>query len=448
MESRRAVHAVGVEQRDRRIAERRRALDERFGQRRTLQKAEGRRGVEFDVQGRGEIRRRSGVRISVERDDREWLAVESAVNHTPSTNHCSESRSRKHPIRHTIGQRHVPLVAIPADVRLLACCAHRSSTILPMSATDRRSRSTPPPSMPRRSIVTRDGLAISTRDTCRTGCRNRRSARATGDAMHQAKASGSGRQAPAWLVEARSWRKWLHRKCAGLPGVDERRATAARVAHQRLQPRDERRELLRRRQRPREQRKLHDAAGCRIDGHHHAIDGCRRRMRFEIEQQQRAQRRASRIGTGSCSDVVTSHAALVLTRCSRTCRTAAPRSRRSRCADSGSSSRPSTNESGSSPSIGHSRSSACSKRSSGTAGTSGATSSPRASRCQRTPSCPRRAATSSGGSAANRRAYASPIAATWQSIPWDRSGRSNRSAVREAVREGVERALQPRLQTQ
>jgi hypothetical protein len=39
-----------------------------------------------------------------------------------------------------------------------------------------------------------------------------------------------------------------------------------------------------------------------------------------------------------------------VTRCSLTCRTAAPRSRRSRCADSGSMRRPSTNESGSSPS--------------------------------------------------------------------------------------------------
>ena len=51
MESRRAVHAIGVEQRERGIAERGRALDERFGQRRSLQEAEGRRGVELDVHG-------------------------------------------------------------------------------------------------------------------------------------------------------------------------------------------------------------------------------------------------------------------------------------------------------------------------------------------------------------------------------------------------------------
>ena len=52
MKPRRAVHAVGIEQRQRRIAERGRALDERLGQRGALEKAEGRRGVEFDVHGR------------------------------------------------------------------------------------------------------------------------------------------------------------------------------------------------------------------------------------------------------------------------------------------------------------------------------------------------------------------------------------------------------------
>jgi hypothetical protein len=48
----RAIDAVGVEQRQRRIVECGSALDERFGKRCTLQKAEGRRGVEFDVHGR------------------------------------------------------------------------------------------------------------------------------------------------------------------------------------------------------------------------------------------------------------------------------------------------------------------------------------------------------------------------------------------------------------
>jgi hypothetical protein len=49
VEARRAVDAVGVEQRERGIAERRRALDERFGERGALEKAEGGGGVELDV---------------------------------------------------------------------------------------------------------------------------------------------------------------------------------------------------------------------------------------------------------------------------------------------------------------------------------------------------------------------------------------------------------------
>ena len=107
--------------------------------------------------------------------------------------------------------------------------------------------------------------------------------------------------------------------------------------------------------------------------------------------------RASRMGVGSCS---VRSCTVRVTRCSRTCRTAAPRPRRSRCAASGSINRPSTKESGSRPSIGHSRSIACSKRSSGTTGRSGRGSSPRASRCHRTPCCPSRAAMASGGNAA------------------------------------------------
>ena len=52
VKARRAVHAVAIEQRERGIAERRRAIDERFGKRRALEKAEGGGGVEFDVMRR------------------------------------------------------------------------------------------------------------------------------------------------------------------------------------------------------------------------------------------------------------------------------------------------------------------------------------------------------------------------------------------------------------
>ncbi len=49
MKARRAVDAVAIEQRERGIAERGRALDERFGQRRAAEERKRRRGVELDV---------------------------------------------------------------------------------------------------------------------------------------------------------------------------------------------------------------------------------------------------------------------------------------------------------------------------------------------------------------------------------------------------------------
>ena len=53
MESRRAIHAVGVEQRQRGIPQRRRALHQRLGERRSLEKAECGRGVKLDVHRAG-----------------------------------------------------------------------------------------------------------------------------------------------------------------------------------------------------------------------------------------------------------------------------------------------------------------------------------------------------------------------------------------------------------
>jgi hypothetical protein len=50
VETGRAIHAVGIDLGERRVAERRGTLDERFRQRCALQKAEGRRGVKFYVQ--------------------------------------------------------------------------------------------------------------------------------------------------------------------------------------------------------------------------------------------------------------------------------------------------------------------------------------------------------------------------------------------------------------
>jgi hypothetical protein len=51
MKARRTVYPVGIEQRERRVAERGGPLDERLGQRGAAQKTEGGRGVKFDVSG-------------------------------------------------------------------------------------------------------------------------------------------------------------------------------------------------------------------------------------------------------------------------------------------------------------------------------------------------------------------------------------------------------------
>jgi hypothetical protein len=51
VKARGAVDAVAIEQRQRGIAEVGRAIDERLGERRALEKAEGGRGVKLDVHG-------------------------------------------------------------------------------------------------------------------------------------------------------------------------------------------------------------------------------------------------------------------------------------------------------------------------------------------------------------------------------------------------------------
>ena len=84
--------------------------------------------------------------------------------------------------------------------------------------------------------------------------------------------------------------EWLHRKRPGLPRVDHCRRSAARLSHERMETCHERGDLFRRGQRTRQQRELHDASRRRIHGHRHAIDGGSGRIRFQIEQCQRAQR--------------------------------------------------------------------------------------------------------------------------------------------------------------
>ena len=63
IELRRAVEAVAIEQRQRRIAQLGRALDERRGQRRAVEKRKGRRGMKLDVHDVGASARVRGARV-------------------------------------------------------------------------------------------------------------------------------------------------------------------------------------------------------------------------------------------------------------------------------------------------------------------------------------------------------------------------------------------------
>ncbi len=115
--------------------------------------------------------------------------------------------------------------------------------------------------------------------------------------------------------------------------------------------------------------------------------------------------RASRIGAGSSSRRVTTSR---VTSVSESTIADALRSACSSDADSGSSSRARTNESGSSASIGHSSSIDASNRAASTCGTSGPSSRPQAMRCRTGPAAPNRACKSAGASAATSPSVLSP----------------------------------------
>ena len=189
-----------------------------------------------------------------------------------------------------------------------------------------------------------------------------------------------------------------HRERAGAIRIHRHRRSALAFTHEGLQARDERRDQS-------------GAGSARVSsdswtmrpgvGSMESVTasmpaGCG--VRFEIEQQQRAQHFGSRIGAGSCR----------LRRCRsrvtsrrRRCKDAA-RSRCSRRWHNGSSSRARTNESGSRVRDGPSR---FERRLEGLFFECGherpRTSSPRARRCQRMPSCPSRSERSTAGSAAS-----------------------------------------------
>jgi hypothetical protein len=90
--------------------------------------------------------------------------------------------------------------------------------------------------------------------------------------------------------------KGIHLEGARTMRINGHGAADTILSHQGAQAREQRRKLLWSRMRAREQRVLHDAARGRVDDDRHAIDCSGRRVRFEIEQQERAQR--SRITNG------------------------------------------------------------------------------------------------------------------------------------------------------
>ena len=197
---RRAVDAVAIEERQRGIAELRRAIDERFRKRGALKKAEGGGGVELDV-----IRTSSVSPL--------WL-INDRIDEPPVGVPIA-----KDPVDRAVAERDVPLVAVPEASRhfLLSRGAHplphalaslglaaleplqrlkaaapgpesRSSfslggaravaagigaswypTILPTCATGRQT--VPFPANPRRSVVTRTGRSSSTATRAGTGWR-------------------------------------------------------------------------------------------------------------------------------------------------------------------------------------------------------------------------------------------------------------------------------------
>jgi hypothetical protein len=91
MKPRRTVDAVAIEKRERRIPELGGAIHQRFGKRRTLQKAEGGRGVEFDVRRRHE----------------DTVSIHDRVDEPPVGVSIAE-----HDVHRTVAERDIPFVAI------------------------------------------------------------------------------------------------------------------------------------------------------------------------------------------------------------------------------------------------------------------------------------------------------------------------------------------------
>ncbi|PYR41934.1 MAG: hypothetical protein DMF93_07205 [Acidobacteria bacterium] len=273
-------------------------------------------------------------------------------------------------------------------------------------------RITVPPAKPRRSVVTRTGRSAATATRAGTGWRQRRSADTSGDSgfgIRDSHATTTFDAEPAESAEESCELSTANGAIANAPGRYESTLAGAPKRSGPISA-------------PRRATSVDSRSGvgtaransvcCStrpgvgsitiVTRSMPAPGGCASRSRSASVRSVRT----SRIGVGSSSRRAQtsrppSPDGSRVTSRSSTCSTAAPRSRRSSRVDNGSSSRVSTNDSGSSSSIGHSRSSVASNRSSASVGTSGRTSSPRAIACHASARFPIRAARSAGGSAAS-----------------------------------------------
>ena len=275
VKARRAVDAVAIEQRQRRIAERRRALDQRFGQRRAVEKRKGGRGVEFDIHGAHVAD--ASVPGSASRKSRRETTLGRPV--------------LKKPADRAVVERHVPFVAIPA----LADPTSRPTCATAGGLLDDAARHAAAIDRHARRAAALDGHANGDRRP------ERRSASRPSDSRDLGADSGSaGPLAPraAGASEAR----------AESQGSRDRRMRTGAIAHpsgrcvsrsagepQRVSPTSAPRRAVSVASVSGDGTARSSSeywtmrAGRRIDLDGDDVDRRRRRMRLEIEQQQRAQ---------------------------------------------------------------------------------------------------------------------------------------------------------------
>ena len=295
MKPRGAVQPVAIEQGERRIAQRRRARDKRLGQRRAIEKRERRRSMQLNVHG-------------VRRFERFIRFSPGCPRETiDSSRDRDKSGTRRRAARRPTRRYSIFTAAVPP----------------PVAATTRHG-----PVVPFEDSGALQGPAQSSRGRQRVRHAHRasaldRDARGNGKAEPTKIAIWRVGDSVIWRVENRACfeaSRKPHTKSPSRtrPARANRRAPArrpVRLAHQRLQACDERRERFGRRQRPLEQRVLDDASRRRFDVDGHPVDaaidsgallaapaiGCD--SSWSRSSVRRV--RASRIGAGSSSRRVT-----------------------------------------------------------------------------------------------------------------------------------------------